>query len=329
VIVTGGAGAIGGRLAAALLAEGVQVVVVDDLSCGVEANVPAEAELVPGDILDPRTWAAALVPDVETVFHLAASFANQASVDDPEHDLRVNALGTLAVADAALGAPRAPRVVYASTSCVYGACTGAIGEDTPLAPLTPYATSKLAGEHYLRYFAHARDLPVVTLRLFNTYGPGDRPGPHRSVIPNFVELALRSEPLTITGSGAETRDFTYVDDVAEAFLRAGRTPRAVGRTYNIGTGVATRIHALARTIRTLCGSESGVRFGPSRDWDGITTRCASPVAARRELGFTARTDLEEGLASTIAWARTAFDHDASDDSRQRARPDRTVVRSGR
>src|SRR6266508_647872 len=253
-VVTGGAGAIGSQLVAALLAERHRVIVLDDLSASSAASIPADADFIRGSILSPATLEQAFRSEVDVVFHLAASFANQASVDDPEHDLRVNGFGTLRVAQRALGLNarrRTPRLVYASSSCVYGSAASPIGEDAQVRPQTPYAASKLIGEHYLQYLSRLAGLPVVILRFFNSYGPGDSPGPYRGVVPNFVRCALRGEPLTITGTGAETRDLTYVDDTVDALLRAAFEPRAVGRTYNIGTGMSTTIAELAAAIITL------------------------------------------------------------------------------
>jgi UDP-glucose 4-epimerase len=310
IVVTGGAGAIGSQLVAALLAQGHRVTVLDDLSGSLEENVPAGAEFVQGSILQPSALDEAFRSEVELVFHLAASFANQASVDDPEHDLRVNGLGTLRVAQKALELNRrrrAPRLIYASTSCVYGPTEAPTTEDAPLRPKTPYAASKLLGEHYLHYVSRDAELPVVILRLFNSYGPGELPGRYRGVVPNFIECALRGEPLRITGTGAETRDFTYVGDVVDALLRAALEPRAVGRTYNIGTGTATRIAELAAATISVCASSSEIRFESRRAWDAVPMRCADPGAAACDLGFAAQVSLQEGLARSVEWIRLVRD----------------------
>lgn len=304
VLVTGGAGAIGARLVEHLIDAGEEVVVLDDLSSGYSEDLPPGADLVVGDVCD-----AALVSDlcghVEAVIHLAALFANQNSVEHPVKDLRTNAEGTLNVLEGAR-LRDCKSVVVASSSCVYGRADQMREEANPGKLDTPYAISKLAAEYYCRYFAEQYALPVTLLRLFNSFGPGDRPGMYRSVIPNFIAASLRGESLVITGTGDETRDFTYVDDVVRAFrLTSDLTPSLDNRqgVFNIGTGIETSIIWLAETINRLTGNLAETEFVSRRGWDGVPKRKAETALATQVLGFTAQVPIEVGLRSTVEWLR--------------------------
>lgn len=307
VLVTGGAGALGSRLVRRLAGQGARIVVLDDLSSGYRENVPVEADFVQGSVTD-----ADLVRRVfadrggfDWVFHLAALFANQNSVDHPVQDLLVNTLGTLHLCEAARETPtKLKRILYTSSSCVYGNCTGAVAETAPHHAETPYAISKDTGERYLEYFSRHYGLPVTIVRLFNSFGPGERPGRYRNVIPNFVRLALRNEPLTITGTGQETRDFTFVEDVIDGVIAAALSGAALGHTYNLGTGRETTIEVIAREIIRLSGSRSEVVYVPPRSWDHVSRRCANIGRAKADFGFSPATPLPEGLSRTIDWLRT-------------------------
>lgn len=306
VIVTGGAGAIGSNLVRTLLGAGASVVVLDDFSASSPANLPVDSALtvVEGDIADEATLARAFAQRPDHVFHLAALFANQNSVENPEEDLRVNGLGTLRLLQAAVHAG-GPRVVFASSGCsIYGA-EGALPlrEGTTTTRLsTPYQITKMLGELYGNYFFERFDLPVVQARLFNSYGPFDPPGRFRSVIPNFIARARAGLPLIITGTGEETRDFTYVEDVVDGLLRLGDHPDAVGQEFNIASGVETRIIDLAERINGLCGNDAGVRLVPRRAWDTKQRLWASIERARTVVGYRPRFDLDAGLRRTVASA---------------------------
>ena len=212
VLVTGGAGAIGSNLTKALVELGAQVIVVDDLSSGQIWNVPSSPNVlfVKGDILDEVILKRVFFERPQIVFHLAAFFANQNSVDHPERDLMVNGMGTLRMLEYSVF-NRVERFVYASSGCAI------YGSDMPL-PLkedfvtmhlsTPYQITKMLGELYCNFFHHHYELPVVKPRFFNSYGPGEVPGQYRNVIPNFIYWAIKGLPLPITGTGEETRDFT-------------------------------------------------------------------------------------------------------------------------
>ena len=315
-LVTGGAGVVGAKLVQRLRNEGHDTAVIDDYSSEGPHHLPAGTEVFRVDISDGGALAGVIEgvrPD--WIFHLAASFANELSIDDPRRDLTVNGLGTLLlVQHAALSAHRKllKRVIYTSTSCVYGSCSQPISESAAISPTTPYAASKFLGESYLAYFCRSHGVPAVTLRLFNCYGPGEYPLRRRGVVPRFIAAALAGTPLVVTGTGRETRDFTYVEDVVDAMLAAAIQPTAVGKTYNVGTGNATSIAQLAEMIITTTRSESRIEYSKRRSWDHIPHRCADIQLAARDLGFRGSTPLGEGLAATIEWLREAASGAASD-----------------
>jgi len=237
------------------------------------------------------------------VFHLAAHFANQNSVDHPETDLLVNALGTLKTLQYA-NLVEVERFVFASSGCsVYGSQTPLpLREDFVSLHLdTPYQINKLVGELYCNYFNDYYGLPVAIARYFNVYGPGEVPGKYRNVIPNFIWWAMDRQPLPITGTGEETRDFTFVDDIIDGTLRMGFVKEAVGEAINLASGTETRIIDLANWINELTGNSAGIIFKPRRDWDKAVRRRASIEKAKKILGYEPKTDIKTGLERTYKW----------------------------
>ena len=305
VLVTGGAGAIGSRLVQRLLRENAgSIAVVDDLSSGYSWLLPRDERVrfIQWDVAEILD--SSLVLDRSAVFHLAAFFANQNSVDHPLVDLRTNGVGTLNVLLWAR-ANRARRLVYASAGCSIAGhgLSEPIREDMPVSLHldTPYQITKALGEFYCNYF-HA-DVPAVRTRFFNSYGPGEVPGYYRNVIPNFIWKALNHEPRTITGTGEETRDFIFVDDLVEGLMRAATVPEAAGQAFNLGTGVQTRIADLAHMVLELCGSGESLEYAPRRPWDKSLHREADIGQARNVLGFRPTVEVREGIARTVEWFR--------------------------
>ncbi len=302
-LVTGGAGAIGSNLVRALLACGHRVTLIDDLSSGRRENLRGceEARLFVGSILDEPLLSAVFAEPYDWIFHYAGRFANQNSVEHPEADLLTNGLGTLRMLEWARKTG-VERFIFASSSCVYRQASGALTEDLPVhATDTPYAITKNLGEDYIAFFARRYGLPAVVLRHFNTYGPGEYPGPYRNVIPNWFHCAIRRQPLTITGTGEETRHFTYVEDAVQAILLAAQTPAALGETFNIAGQANTTIRELAELVNRIAGNPAGVVYAPRRSWDGVVHRFTDGSKARRILGYTPRVDLPEGLKCTYDW----------------------------
>lgn len=311
VLVTGGAGCIGSNLTAALAAAGSRVIVLDDLSSAERWNIPDQPHVafVQGSILNEEDCRRVFSERPQIVFHLAALFANQNSVDHPESDLMVNGLGTLRMLQYARLAG-VERFVYASSGCsVYGSKAplpldeGFVSIDLD----TPYQITKLLGELYGNFFRNFYGLPVVRARFFNVYGPGEIPGRYRNVIPNFIYWARHGRPLPITGTGEETRDFTFVEDIVDGLLRCGAVPEAVGEAINLASGREVTVHALAEMINGLVGNEAGVIYTNRRRWDQITRRRASVEKARRLLGYEPRTEIQDGLLKTLAWFDANWD----------------------
>lgn len=308
ILITGGAGAIGSNLTRAVAGAGAKLVMVlDDLSSAVRWNVPGLANVmfIEGSILDEVELKRVFFEGPDLVFHLAALFANQNSIDHPETDLLVNGLGTLKLLQYArlVGAKR---FIYASSGCsIYGS-------SAPL-PLTeefmslhlssPYQITKMLGELYANFFQHHYELAVVKARFFNSYGPGELPGQYRNVIPNFIYWAMRGEPLPITGTGEETRDFTYVGDIVDGLLRAGYFEAAAGQEFNLASGKETRIIDLAEMINIQVGNKAGVSFTERRKWDTKSRLLASVDRARQLIGYEPNTPFETGLKDAIAWFR--------------------------
>jgi UDP-glucose 4-epimerase len=301
-LVTGGAGFIGSSLASGLLAEGHEVRVLDDLSTGRRENVPDGAELLVGSVTDEQVVAGA-VAGVDVIFHEAANRAVLRSVEDPLGTDSVNTHGTLVVLDAALRAG-VRRVVSASSSSVYGGAEHRPTPETdPLSPRSPYAVSKLAGEHYCRVFAELHGLETVSLRYFNVYGPRQRPdSAYAAVIPLFIRALLDAEPPTVHGDGLQSRDFTYVDDVVRANLLAASAPAeaASGKALNIAGGSEHSLLDLLSILSGLMERSVEPRHTEPRAGD-VKHTCADVGAARDTLGFTAEVSFTDGLRRTVDW----------------------------
>jgi nucleoside-diphosphate-sugar epimerase len=311
ILVTGGAGAIGSNLVRALAELEAQVVVIDDLSSGERWNVPALPGVlfVEGNILDEVKLKRIFFERPQIVFHLAAFFANQNSVDHPENDLQVNGLGTLRLLEYSVFTG-VQRFIYASSGCsIYGSNAPLpLREDFMSMHLsTPYQITKMLGELYCNFFHNHYDLQVVKPRFFNSYGPGEVPGQYRNVIPNFVYWAMKGLPLPITGSGEETRDFTYVEDIVDGLLRAGVMEGAVGQEFNLASGQETRIVDLANMINEATGNQAGIRFAQRRKWDTKSRLLASIDRARELIGYDPQTPFEQGLLNTVQWFRDHWD----------------------
>ncbi len=309
-LVTGGAGTIGSHLVKALLDEGAEVDVLDDLSTGRLDNLPegGPIRLLREDLTAPTLGGILRGRRYHYVFHLAAHFANFLSVQEPQRNLAVNLLGTLNLLQA-IDRRVAGRFVFASSSCVYGP-NGRADESLPIRPAdldTPYAIGKFSAEALIGFWHRHYGLRTVILRYYNAYGPHDWPGPARSVIPNFFALALAGKPLPLIGTGDDVRDFTYVADIVAATLAAASCDAAVGRTFNIGTGQGTSIKELAGKINNLTGNQGGLVHLPGRPWDRCRERVARIDEARRVLGYAPAVPLDEGLALTRDWILTRPD----------------------
>jgi UDP-glucose 4-epimerase len=300
VLVTGGAGFIGSHVAARFARDGWAVRVLDDFSTGLRANLDPAWRLVEADVCTPDAVFEAAA-GCEAVVHLAAFTSVPESFERHRECYRVNALGTHRVLDASVRRG-VRKVVFASSSAVYAELPDAPKrEDDCPEPISPYAVSKLGGEHLLEGFAALHGLASVALRFFNVYGPRQpADSAYAAAVPIFIERGLRGEPLTVYGDGHQTRDFVYVEDVAEAVFRAACSPRT--GVFNVGTARAEEILALANTIVKLTGGGPAHRFEPLRPGDvRSSTADVSRIAAA--LDWRSEWSLERGLQATLEWYR--------------------------
>jgi len=294
-IVTGGAGFIGSHLVDALLARGDQVWVVDNLASGKRENVPAEAGFFEHDIRDPVVGDLLRDLQPEACFHLAAQADVVTSVERPEYDAEVNVLGTIALLRAA---GTATQLVFSSSGgAIYGECERPAREDNPLRPLSPYGTSKLAGEEYIRTWNRLYGTRHSVLRFANVYGARQETGLEGGVVAIFLERMASGAETFIYGDGRQVRDFVYVGDVVQAVLTAAGRPAG---TYNVGSGTPTAIGELHTLCRWTSGSERPPTMAPPRPGD-LMRSVVDPSLAERELGWRAETSLEQGLKATWAW----------------------------
>ena len=306
ILVTGGAGAIGSNLVKELLTRGDNVIVLDDISSGNLANLDGVLDdivLVQGDIRSQSVVDEAFSHNIDKVYHLAVNFANQNSVDNPEKDLDVNGRGIIKILDASVK-NNIEKFLLTSSSCVYKPGNDRFVEDGEIQLTTPYAITKLLSEHYVKFFSDFHNLSVVSVRLFNSYGPGDVPGRFRSVVPNFLNSAVNGEPLKITGDGSETRPFTYVLDIVNGIrLAMDNSPNDNDGdlVYNIGTDNSITILELAEKINDIAGNKAGIELTPRRDWDMFPNRAVNNDKARKELGFEIKYDIDTGLKLNYDW----------------------------
>jgi len=306
VLVTGGAGCVGSNLSKKIANLGAErVIILDNMSSAYEWNVPKEEniEFISGDILDEAVLKRVFKERPSHIFHLAAHFANQNSVDNPEKDLMVNGIGILKVLQHAqlIGVDR---FVYSSSGCgVYGLDSKMPFEehDISISLHTPYQVTKLLGELYTNYFKNLYELPIVNARFFNVFGPGEVPGKYRNVIPNFFYWAMTNQALPITGDGSETRDWTYVGDIVNGLLAMGIEEDAVGEAINLGSGKDHQVIDMANKVNSLTGNNEGIAYMARRNWDAKTKLLSSIEKAKDILGYKPSVSFDDGLKNTYNW----------------------------
>jgi UDP-glucose 4-epimerase len=303
-LVTGGAGFIGSHLVEALVRQGRTLRVVDNLSTGRQAHLAAvadEIDFVEADILDAEAMRAA-ARGVEVIYHQAAWRSVPRSVESPVDTNRVNVEGTLNVLTAARDA-RVRRVVYASSSSVYGAARALpLGEDDTPHPVSPYAVSKLGGEHYCQVFTRVYGLETVSLRYFNVFGPRQDPdSPYAAVIPRFMMAASAGLSLEVHGDGLQSRDFTHVRNVVEANVLAAKAPGLAGEVFNVACGRRYSLMDLIDWLRRRLAEEAvsiSWHHTAARPGDVRHTQAAIDKA-QRTLGYRPVVAFEEGLEETF------------------------------
>ncbi len=268
VLITGGAGFIGSHLVDALLAKGYSVRVLDNLSTGKRSNLPlddARVQLVEGDVADAELLAQVVV-GASAVVHLAAVASVQASVDDPVSTHQSNFIGTLNICEAMRKAG-VKRVVYASSAAVYGnnGEGASIDEETTKAPLTPYASDKLASEHYFDFYRREHGLEPVIFRFFNIFGPRQDPSsPYSGVISIFSERVQQGLPIAVFGDGEQTRDFMYVEDLVDVLVQAIELPTIPAGAINVGWNHATTLKQVLQALEQVVGTLPVITYGPAR-----------------------------------------------------------------
>ena len=325
VLVVGGAGFVGSNLVHQILDQNPrEIIVVDNLLSSDEINIPTDSRVrfVFGSITDDRILAN-LPEDLDYAFHLACFHGNQSSIADPFADHDNNTFTSLKLFERLKNIKNLKKVVYAAAACAvaektYDAPT-ATTEDQPVTLYhdSPYSISKIIGELYGNYYFQRHQLPFVKARFSNVYGPREILGAGqwrgtvhtvwRNVTPTFIWRALNGESLPLDNGGNASRDFIFVEDMARG-LMACALKGAAGEVYNLATGKETSILELAKLINEFTANKAPLDLKPARDWDRSGKRFASTDKAEKELGFSAKIDMREGIRRTVAWVKQNADH---------------------
>jgi UDP-glucose 4-epimerase len=306
VLVTGGAGFIGSHIAEAYLRDGWEVVVLDDLSRGHEANVPKGARFVRADIRSPEARQTVATGRFDVVNHHAAQIDVRVSVDRPAFDSHINVVGLVNLLEGA-GEGGVRRVVFASSGGVVYGDPEVIPtpETAPKLPISPYGVSKLSGEYYLRAIAALRDFEGVAMRYANVFGPRQDPKSEAGVVSIFVSRLLAGQPLIVFGDGRQTRDYVFVKDVARANVLASSVPVAKGgdidaTAFNIATSIQRSVLDLTVAVGKVMGLEPRVEFADARP--GELFRSALDVSkGKAVLGWAPQYKFEDGLRELVDW----------------------------
>ena len=307
VLVTGGAGFIGSHVAEAFLAAGWEVEILDNLASGRRENLPADARFHELDIADAAARAIVREGQFDAVCHLAAQIDVRRSVADPEHDARVNVLGTLNLLEGLRESGRPTRFVASSTGgAIYGAFTEPpSAEDTLKAPVAPYGVSKLSMEYYLASHTQLHGTETLALRYTNVYGPRQDPHGEAGVVAIFCGRLLEGRALTVFGDGKQTRDYVFVGDVARANLAAATSAlpgagNVDARAFNVGTSVETSVLELANVLGSIAGSRAPVEHAPARPGE-LQRSAVRAEKAAEWLRWKPAVSLREGLSRTYEW----------------------------
>tara|TARA_B100001250_G_C19727418_1_gene756760 strand:+ start:207 stop:1295 length:1089 start_codon:yes stop_codon:yes gene_type:complete len=310
IIVTGGAGAIGSNLVSCLskIVKNGLIVVLDNLSANRSqdpfnlTNNP-NVLFVKGDVRSDEDLKRIFREKPSIVFHLAAFFANQNSVDYPEESAEVDINGIIKLLDLSVFT-KVEKFIYASSGCsIYGSYNKMpLKEDFISMNLTtPYQINKMAGEMYSNYYFHHYNLPVVKCRFFNSFGPGEIPGQYRNVIPNFIYWSMTKKTVPITGTGNETRDFTYVLDLVQGLLKAGYYKQAIGQSFNLASGKETKIIQMKNMIDKVLKQKTKINYVNKRKWDTKPRLLASISLAKKLIDYRPIYKFEDGLLDNLNW----------------------------
>lgn len=308
VLVTGGAGFIGSTLVDRLIAEGFEVVVVDNLVSGrlenlEQAKATGKLTFHQIDITDPQLDELIQREAPHTIFHLAAQIDVRKSVEDPVFDAEVNVVGTARIAEAARKAGTQRIVFTSSGGSIYGPTDDLPVPDTrAVNPLSPYAAGKVAGEIYLEMFAQLYGISWAAVAPANVYGPRQNPHGEAGVVAIFSQRLLAGEPTRVFGTGSNTRDYVFVADVVDAFYRAATTPEAAGLRFNVGTGVETSDRRLHTLVAETAGAPDAPDLAPARLGD-VARSALDASRAREVLGWEPKVDIATGVARTVEFFR--------------------------
>lgn len=303
VLVTGGAGFIGSHVVDHFIARGDQVVVVDNLSTGKREQVHAQATFYEADITSPHLVEIFQAERPEVVVHQAAQIQVTNSIEDPIFDATTNVIGTINLLEACRQTG-VRKVVYASSAAIYGNPEYLpINEQHPIHPLSGYGVSKYTVEHYLDVYHYLHGITYTILRYGNVFGPRQDPRGEGGVISIFIDKIFTEQPITVFGDGEQTRDYTYVTDVARANLAA--VDAGDGETVNIGAGVSTNLNEVIQLFNQIAGKEFPVEYGPDRPGD-IKHSCFNAMRAEQALNWKAEISVLEGLRKTYEYYRAEY-----------------------
>jgi len=317
ILVTGGAGAIGSNLVTALsdlVGDEGMIIVLDNLSA-IKGDEPIDLPplsnmmFVKGDVRSDIDLKRVFREKPSIVFHLAAFFANQNSVDYPENSADVDVIGIIKLLDYAQFT-NVDRFVYASSGCaIYGSYGKMpLTEDfISLHLTTPYQINKTTGEMYSNFYFHHYGLKTVNCRFFNSFGPGEVPGQYRNIIPNFIYWSMQEKSLPLTGTGDETRDFTYVLDLVQGLIKAAFYEDAIGQAFNLASGKETKIKDMISMVNDATGNTTPITQFPTRKWDTKKRLLASIELAGKLIDYKPVISFKDGLKSNFDWFNNNWD----------------------
>jgi len=306
ILITGGLGFIGQNLVKFFLRKSFKVHIIDNLSSiNSSKNYLFDKKKVKIfflDISDYKKISSFFKKNkYDYIVHAAANFANQNSIEHPIKDMKTNIQGSINIFETARKV-KLKKIIYLSSSCVYPSKKN-LYESMFLKPIeTPYAISKFTGELYAEFYSNFYKMPINVIRIFNTYGPGEKSHKYRNVIPNFIDAALNDKKLKITGDGNEVRDFTFIEDAAEIIYKCLMLKKNKYLVINSCTGKYTKIIDLAKKIKLLTKSNSKIQvINKLRAWDKIKIRAGSTKKNKKILNKKSYTGIDEGLKKTIRW----------------------------
>lgn len=302
ILITGGAGFIGSHIVDALIAEGHNVVVVDDLSSGSVKNLPKKIRFIKLDVRSNNVATLFLEENFDVVYHLAAQMDVRKSVTDPRFDASVNIIGGLNLLECC-SKYNVKKLIFASTGgAIYGEQDYfPADEKHPLRPLSPYGVAKLAYEQYLYYYKEVYGIEYISLRFANIYGPRQNPHGEAGVVAIFTTKLLNGEEPVINGDGKQTRDYVYVGDIVDANLKALEYPGT--GIFNLGTGVETDVNTLFRKLRELTGAKCEEKHGPAKKGEQLRS-VLEYSHAKNVLGWEPKVSLDRGLQKTVEYFKS-------------------------